>query len=190
VANDDISDLGAMTATSPWIYNQVGVNLTGVVVVLLGLGLWRALSPDVIGRIGTALLIAEGTSTFFDSIFHFDCQGIDAACDDVSWHSRAHKIESDFTAALSLLAPPANPAPCPLGTAGRLAFLGSCQHEHSVPERAGVEAVAVGGERQGFDAAGGKAVVEWPPGEAAVDAANTPAPVLALLAGQDLERLL
>ena len=105
VANDDISDLGAMTATSPWIYNQVGANLTGVLVVLLGLGLWRALSPDVIGRIGAAVLIAEGTSTFFDGIFHLDCQGIDAACDNVSWHSRAHKIESGFTAALSLLAP-------------------------------------------------------------------------------------
>ena len=97
VANDDISDLGAMTATSPWIYNQVGANLTGVLVVLLGLGLWRALSPDVIGRIGAAVLIAEGISTFFDGIFHLDCQGIDAACDNVSWHSRAHKIESGFT---------------------------------------------------------------------------------------------
>jgi len=105
VANDDISDLGAMTATSPWIYNQVGANLTGVLVVLLGLGLWRALSPDVIGRIGAAVLIAEGTSTFFDGIFHLDCQGIDAACNNVSWHSRAHKIESGFTAAFSLLAP-------------------------------------------------------------------------------------
>jgi hypothetical protein len=105
VANDDISDLGAITATSPWIYNQVGANLTGVLVVLLGLGLWRALSPDVIGRIGAAVLIAEGTSTFFDGIFHLDCQGIDAACDNVSWHSHAHKIESGFTAAFSLLAP-------------------------------------------------------------------------------------
>ena len=105
VANDDISDLGAMTATSPWIYNQVGANLTGVLVVLLGLGLWRALSPDVIGRIGAAVLIAEGISTFFDGIFHLDCQGIDAACDNVSWHSRAHKIESGFTGAFSLLAP-------------------------------------------------------------------------------------
>jgi hypothetical membrane protein len=105
VANDDISDLGAKTAASPWIYNQVGANLTGILVVLLGLGLWRALSPDVIGRIGAAVLIAEGISTFFDGIFHLDCQGIDAACDNVSWQSRAHKIESGFTAAFSLLAP-------------------------------------------------------------------------------------
>src|SRR5207248_6283723 len=59
VSNDDISDLGAMTAASPWIYNQVGANLTGILVVLLGLGVWRALSPDVIGRLGAAVLIAE-----------------------------------------------------------------------------------------------------------------------------------
>jgi hypothetical protein len=105
VANDDISDLGAMTAATPWIYNQVGANLTAILVVLLGLGLWRALSPDVIGRIGAAVLIAEGISTFFDGIFRLDCRGIDAACDNVSWHSRAHKIESGFTGAFSLLAP-------------------------------------------------------------------------------------
>ncbi|MFL5950975.1 MAG: DUF998 domain-containing protein [Gaiellaceae bacterium] len=105
VANDDISDLGAMTAASPWIYNRFGANLTGVLVVLLGLGLWRALSPDMIGRIGAAVLVAEGISTFFDGIFHLDCRGIDAACDNVSWHSRAHKIESGFTGAFSLLAP-------------------------------------------------------------------------------------
>jgi hypothetical protein len=73
VANDDISDLGAMTATSPWIYNQVGANPTGVLVVLLGLGLWRALSPDVIGRIGADVLIAEAPRLFRRHL-HLDCQ--------------------------------------------------------------------------------------------------------------------
>jgi hypothetical protein len=29
VANDDISDLGADTASSSWIYNRIGANLTG-----------------------------------------------------------------------------------------------------------------------------------------------------------------
>ena len=105
VANDDISDLGAMTAVSPWIYNQVGANLAGILVVLLGLGLWRALSPDIVGRMGAAVLVAEGISTFFDGIFRLDCRGIDAGCANVSWHSRAHKIESGFTGAFSLLAP-------------------------------------------------------------------------------------
>jgi drug/metabolite transporter (DMT)-like permease len=51
------------------------------------------------------VLVAEGISTFFDGIFHLDYRGIDAACDNVSWHSRAHKIESGFTGAFSLLAP-------------------------------------------------------------------------------------
>lgn len=104
-ADDDISDLGAITASNAWIYNQVGANLTGILVVLLGLGLWRALSPDIVGRVGAAVLVAEGISTFFDGIFRLDCQGIDVGCDNVSWHSRAHKIESGFTAALALLAP-------------------------------------------------------------------------------------
>jgi hypothetical protein len=104
-ADDDISDLGATTAASPWVYNQVGANLTGILVVLFGLGLWRALSPDLIGRIGAAVLIAEGISMFVDGIFRLDCRGIDAGCDNVSWHSHAHKIESGFTAAFALLAP-------------------------------------------------------------------------------------
>src|SRR5207245_2850923 len=105
VANDDLSDLGAITAVSPWIYNQVGANLTGILAVVLGLGLWRALRPDAIGRIGAAVLMAEGISTFFDGIFRLDCGGVDPSCDTVSWHSHAHKIESDFTGAFSLLAP-------------------------------------------------------------------------------------
>lgn len=105
VANDDISDLGAITAGSAWIYNQVGANLTAILVILLGLGLWRALSPDVVGRLGAAILVASAISTFFDGIFRLDCRGIDANCKNVSWHSHAHKIESGFTAALTLLAP-------------------------------------------------------------------------------------
>ena len=37
-ANDDISDLGALTASSPWLYNQVAANLTGLLVVGLAHG--------------------------------------------------------------------------------------------------------------------------------------------------------
>ena len=35
VARDDISDLGAVTASSSWIYNRIGANLTGLLVVVL-----------------------------------------------------------------------------------------------------------------------------------------------------------
>ena len=53
-ANDDISDLGALTASSPWLYNQLGANLTGLLVMAAALGLWRALSPDILGRMERA----------------------------------------------------------------------------------------------------------------------------------------
>ena len=103
---DDISDLGAQTASDPWLYNQIGANLTGLLVIVFGLGLWRALSPDVIGRIGSLAVIVSGAGAFLDGIFRLDCRGIDQACQNTSWHSHAHKIESGITGAAFLLAPP------------------------------------------------------------------------------------
>jgi hypothetical membrane protein len=38
-ANDTISDVGAVTADSSWIHNRIGSNLTGLLVVVLALGL-------------------------------------------------------------------------------------------------------------------------------------------------------
>jgi len=103
---DDISDLGAQTASDPWLYNQIGANLTGLLVIVFGLGLWRALSPDVIGRIGSLAVIVSGAGAFRGGIFRLDCRGIDQACQNTSWHSHAHKIESGITGAAFLLAPP------------------------------------------------------------------------------------
>ena len=104
-ARDDISDLGAVTANGAWIYNQVGANLTGVLVAVLAVGLWRALSPDLLGRLGAAALLVAGVGSFLDGLFRLDCRGIDAACTNDSWHSHAHKLESGITAAATLLAP-------------------------------------------------------------------------------------
>src|SRR4051794_28900241 len=103
-ARDDISDLGALTASSPWLYNQLAANTSGLLVVALGIGLWRALSPRLLGRFGSALLIATGVGAFLDGIFRLDCQGITAHCSNDSWHSHAHKIESALTGATTLLA--------------------------------------------------------------------------------------
>jgi hypothetical protein len=105
-ADDDTSDLGAMSANSAWIYNQIGDNLTGILVVLFGLGLWRALSPDVVGRIGAGALMLTGIGVFFDGVFRLDCRGIDLGCTNDSWHSSAHKMETRITVAATLLAPP------------------------------------------------------------------------------------
>jgi hypothetical protein len=104
-ANDDISDLGALTASSPWLYNQIGANLTGLLVMGLALGLWRALSPDVLGRLGAGALFIGGLGSLLDGFFRLDCQGIDAGCVNDSWHASAHKWESRFTVAATLLAP-------------------------------------------------------------------------------------
>jgi len=105
VSRDDISDLGAVTAASPWLYNQVGANLTGVLVSLTALGLWRAVSPSVLGRLGAAALFVVGLGGFLDGLFRLDCRGIDAACTNHTWHAHAHKIESGVTGAAFLLAP-------------------------------------------------------------------------------------
>jgi hypothetical membrane protein len=104
-ADDDISDLGAMTAKSAWLYNQVGANLTGLLVVAVALGMWRALSPDILGRVGAGALAVGGLGAFLDGIFRLDCRGIDAMCTNDSWHSHGHKIESGVTGAATLIAP-------------------------------------------------------------------------------------
>lgn len=103
-ADNDISDLGALTASSPWLYNQLAANLSGLLVIALGVGVWRALSPSRLGRVGAAAVIATGTGTFLDGIFRLDCQGIDVACSNASWHSHAHKIESALTTGAIFLA--------------------------------------------------------------------------------------
>ena len=59
-ADDSTSDLGADTASSPWIYNRIGTNLTGLLIVLFALGLWRSLSPSVLGRIA-AVFSSKGS---------------------------------------------------------------------------------------------------------------------------------
>ena len=104
-ANDDISDLGAVTASSSWIYNGIGASLTGLLVVVLALGLWRALSPDLFGRLGAGALFVVGACALLEGLFfHLDCRGIDTGCRNDSWHSHAHKIESDITAVATIAA--------------------------------------------------------------------------------------
>ena len=104
-ADDDVSDLGALTASSAWIYNQIGANLTGVLVMSLALGVWQALSPDLLGRIGAGALFLVGLGIFLDGFFRLDCQGIDGGCVNDSWHADVHKMESRFTVAAFFLAP-------------------------------------------------------------------------------------
>jgi hypothetical protein len=101
-AHHDISDLGALTASSPWLYNQLAANVSGLLVLVLGIGLWRAQKPrrrGWVGVVGTGAVVVTGLGMFLDGLFRLDCQAIDAGCVNDSWHSHAHKIESACTAA-------------------------------------------------------------------------------------------
>ncbi len=104
-ADDDMSDLGALTASSAWLYNQVAANLSGLLVVCVALGLWRALGPGRLARLGTIGLAVAGTGLLLDGFFRLDCQGIDTGCENTSWHASAHKVESGITAAAILVTP-------------------------------------------------------------------------------------
>lgn len=91
-ADDATSDLGSVTASSPWIYNQIGMNLTGILIVVFAFGLWRALSPDLLGRVGAVTLLLAGVTLFLEGFLRLDCQGIDMACDNTSWKSDGHRL--------------------------------------------------------------------------------------------------
>jgi len=104
-ADHAISDLGAETASQAWVYNQVGVNLTGGLVVVVGLGLWRALSPSLLGRLGAAAVALAGLTLFLQGFFRLDCQAIDTGCENVSWHSDAHRFATGVSAVFILAAP-------------------------------------------------------------------------------------
>ena len=104
-ADDATSDLGALTANKAWIFNQIGSNLTGILIILLGLGLWRALSPDVLGRIGAGAVMLTGLGIFVTGFFRLDCRGIDPGCTNDSWNSAAHKMNNRFLVVVTFAAP-------------------------------------------------------------------------------------
>jgi hypothetical protein len=103
-ANDDISDLGATSAASPWLYDQLAANLSGLLIAGLAVGLWRALAPSRLGRLGAAALFVAGFGMLLDGVFRLDCQGFQTGCRNDSWHAHAHKLESGVTATASVLA--------------------------------------------------------------------------------------
>jgi hypothetical protein len=60
VVDHDISDLGALTADEPWLYHQLGANLTGLLLCALALGLWKAVGTSLAARLGLKSVLLKG----------------------------------------------------------------------------------------------------------------------------------
>lgn len=105
-ADDNISDIGAQTAESAWLYNQIASNLCGLLILTFALGLWRALGTGWIARLGAIGLAVLGVLRFLEGFLRLDCRGIDAGCENDSWQADAHGIESGIAAALLFIVPP------------------------------------------------------------------------------------
>ncbi len=105
-ANDNISDIGAQTADHAWFYNQIAANLNGLLIVAFALGLWRALGPGWLARLGVLGLAILGVTRFLEGFLRLDCGGMDDVCENTSWQSEAHGIESGIASAFFFLVPP------------------------------------------------------------------------------------
>jgi hypothetical membrane protein len=106
LVNHENSDLEAMTANSPWLANQLGSNLPGLLLLLFAIGLWRSLGRRRSARIGSILVAIAALGIFFSGFLRLDCRHIDRGCDPVSsWHAVAHNADGGITVIALVLAP-------------------------------------------------------------------------------------
>ncbi len=105
LVNHANSDLGADTAESAWLSNQLGSNLPGLLLLVFGIGLWRSVGRHRSARIGSILVAVAGVSVFLTGLFRLDCRQIDQGCDNSSWHAAAHNTVAGLTVLALVLAP-------------------------------------------------------------------------------------
>lgn len=103
--NHASSDLGADTADSAWISNQLGSNLPGLLLLVFGVGLWYAVGDHLSARIGSILITVVGLGVFLSGFLRLDCRQIDSGCEDTSWHAVGHNINGGITVLALVLAP-------------------------------------------------------------------------------------
>jgi Protein of unknown function (DUF998) len=95
-----------MTANSPWLANQLGSNLPGLLLLLFAIGLWHSLGRRRSARIGSTLVAIAGLGIFFSGLLRLDCRHIDRGCNpQSSWHGNPHVANATIIALALVLAP-------------------------------------------------------------------------------------
>jgi hypothetical membrane protein len=107
----EISDLGALTARHPWVWN-VADSLAGLLLVVFAAGVFPLLRADRSARIAVLLIGLVGVGSVFDGLLREDCPlSTSEACQrlqdgpGLSWHHQAHNIESVIVFTAMLLGP-------------------------------------------------------------------------------------
>jgi hypothetical membrane protein len=103
--NNPTSDLGADTADARWVSNQLGSNLSGILVIIFAVALSQMLGRHWSARIGTALVGGVGACLFLTGIFTLDCQEIDARCENTSWQAASHLTVAGVTVLALFVSP-------------------------------------------------------------------------------------
>ncbi len=109
---ENISDLGALTATYPWII-RTAQGISGLLTICFAI---FVLGPTLVlpgqrTALGAWLLALSGVAVddLSDAFFQLDCRGSDPGCTTAasmaSWHGRIHAIVGTVTFILMVVAP-------------------------------------------------------------------------------------
>jgi hypothetical membrane protein len=100
------SDLGADTADGAWVSTRLGSNLSGLLLLVFAIGLWRTLGRHRSARIGAFLVGAVAVGLFLTGFITLDCREIDVNCDTpMSWQATGHVIVAVATALALFVSP-------------------------------------------------------------------------------------
>jgi hypothetical membrane protein len=107
----EISDLGALTATHAWVWNLAD-SLSGLLTALFAVGLFAALAGQHGARVGAVLIGLVGIGDLLDGLLREDCPlSTSASCralrdgSGLSWHHHAHDVESVLVGIAAVAAP-------------------------------------------------------------------------------------
>lgn len=110
-SRQEISDLGALTAQHPWVWNLAD-SASGLLILVFAFGLLAVVRSSHAGRIGAGLIAVVGLGSVLDGVVREDCPlSTSEACrrlqDDpgLSWHHQVHDIESVIVVVALLAAP-------------------------------------------------------------------------------------